>query len=207
MLAYKTVSGTKNYKKAMHLLIQLLAFCLSIIGFWAALKFHNDKGIDNFYSLHSWLGLACLVLFGIQVCFQILLFILYNFFFFYFFSFSIFFFGKEGFSHSSHKRYMHSIHCHQLLHLGYVFKSFPWITHVMQPRAALTSSCVQQEEPAIISIFWNPHWLFVHIEVKGAPTPYPLKKKVLCLGLVLGLAKLLTMAFFPNCLCNLILLF
>ncbi|RWR81992.1 putative transmembrane ascorbate ferrireductase 2 [Cinnamomum micranthum f. kanehirae] len=66
MLAYKTVSGTKNYKKAMHLLIQLLAFCLSIIGFWAALKFHNDKGIDNFYSLHSWLGLACLVLFGIQ---------------------------------------------------------------------------------------------------------------------------------------------
>lgn len=95
MLAYKTVSGTKNYKKAMHLLIQLLAFCLSIIGFWAALKFHNDKGIDNFYSLHSWLGLACLVLFGIQVCFQILLFILYNFFFFYFFSFSIFFFFLE----------------------------------------------------------------------------------------------------------------
>ncbi|KAL0377829.1 UNVERIFIED_CONTAM: putative transmembrane ascorbate ferrireductase 2 [Sesamum radiatum] len=33
---------------------------------WAAWKFHIDKGIDNFYSLHSWLGLACLLLFGVQ---------------------------------------------------------------------------------------------------------------------------------------------
>lgn len=67
MLAYKTISGTKSFKKLVHLGLQFLAFCLSIIGVWAALKFHNDKGIDNFYSLHSWLGLACLFLFGIQV--------------------------------------------------------------------------------------------------------------------------------------------
>ncbi|KAK9272076.1 hypothetical protein L1049_002445 [Liquidambar formosana] len=67
MLAYKTVSGTKNLKKLVHLMLQFLAFCLSVIGVWAALKFHNEKGIDNFYSLHSWLGLACLFLFGIQL--------------------------------------------------------------------------------------------------------------------------------------------
>ncbi|KAJ6766424.1 CYTOCHROME B561-RELATED [Salix purpurea] len=66
MLAYKTVSGTKSFKKSVHLTLQCLAFCLSLIGLWAALKFHNDKGIDNFYSLHSWLGLACLLLFAIQ---------------------------------------------------------------------------------------------------------------------------------------------
>ncbi|KAF8011322.1 hypothetical protein BT93_J1812 [Corymbia citriodora subsp. variegata] len=66
MLAYKTVSGTKSFKKLVHLTLQLLAFCLSVVGIWAALKFHNDKGIDNFYSLHSWLGLACIFLFGIQ---------------------------------------------------------------------------------------------------------------------------------------------
>ncbi|KAK7838557.1 transmembrane ascorbate ferrireductase 2 isoform X1 [Quercus suber] len=66
MLAYKTVSGTKSFKKLVHLALQFIALCLSIIGVWAALKFHNDKGIDNFYSLHSWLGLACLFLFGIQ---------------------------------------------------------------------------------------------------------------------------------------------
>ncbi|GAB4831761.1 hypothetical protein Ancab_005773 [Ancistrocladus abbreviatus] len=66
MLAYKTMSGTKSFKKLVHLVLQFLAFCLAVIGVWAALKFHNDKGIDNFYSLHSWLGLACLLLFGIQ---------------------------------------------------------------------------------------------------------------------------------------------
>ncbi|KAK3003333.1 hypothetical protein RJ639_019276 [Escallonia herrerae] len=66
MLAYKTVTGTKNFKKLVHLTLQFLAFFLSIIGLWAAWKFHNDKGIDNFYSLHSWLGLACLFLFSIQ---------------------------------------------------------------------------------------------------------------------------------------------
>ncbi|XP_010435776.1 PREDICTED: probable transmembrane ascorbate ferrireductase 2 isoform X2 [Camelina sativa] len=42
------------------------AFILSLIGVWAALKFHIDKGIENFYSLHSWLGLACLFLFAFQ---------------------------------------------------------------------------------------------------------------------------------------------
>ncbi|KAL9249936.1 Transmembrane ascorbate ferrireductase 2-like protein [Drosera capensis] len=66
MLAYKTVSGSKRWKKLVHLVLQSLAFFLALIGVLAALKFHIDKGIDNFYSLHSWLGLACLFLFGIQ---------------------------------------------------------------------------------------------------------------------------------------------
>ncbi|GFZ18967.1 cytochrome B561-1 [Actinidia rufa] len=66
MLVYKTVSGNKSFKKLVHLSLQFLAFCFGLIGVWAALKFHIDKGIDNFYSLHSWLGLACLSLFGIQ---------------------------------------------------------------------------------------------------------------------------------------------
>ncbi|CAI9276811.1 unnamed protein product [Lactuca saligna] len=66
MLAYKTISGTKTYKKVIHLSLQFLAFILSLIGLWAVWKFHNDKGIGNFYSLHSWLGLASLLLFAIQ---------------------------------------------------------------------------------------------------------------------------------------------
>ncbi|CAL9072909.1 unnamed protein product [Musa textilis] len=66
ILAYKMMPGTKSFKKAVHLSIQFLALCLGLIGTWAALKFHNDKGIDNFYSLHSWLGLACILLFSIQ---------------------------------------------------------------------------------------------------------------------------------------------
>ncbi|KAK9700156.1 hypothetical protein RND81_08G220400 [Saponaria officinalis] len=66
MLAYKTVPGTKGFKKLIHLVLQCLAFLLAVIGVWAAWKFHSDKAIDHFYSLHSWLGLACLLLFTIQ---------------------------------------------------------------------------------------------------------------------------------------------
>ncbi|KAK9114786.1 hypothetical protein Syun_021583 [Stephania yunnanensis] len=66
MLAYKSVSGTKIFKKRVHLVLQFLALILSLIGLYAAWKFHIDKGIDNFYSLHSWLGLACLFLFVCQ---------------------------------------------------------------------------------------------------------------------------------------------
>ena len=53
MLTYKTVSGTKSFKKVVHLTLQFVAFCLSLIGVWAAYKFHNDKGIDNFYSIQE----------------------------------------------------------------------------------------------------------------------------------------------------------
>ncbi|XP_074557684.1 transmembrane ascorbate ferrireductase 2-like [Curcuma longa] len=66
ILAFKTMPGTKSFKKTVHLSIQFLGLCLGLIGAWAALKFHNDKGIDNFYSLHSWLGIACLLLFSVQ---------------------------------------------------------------------------------------------------------------------------------------------
>lgn len=66
MLAYKSVSGTKGLKKLVHLTLQFLSFICGLIGLWAAWKFHNDRGINNFYSLHSWLGLACLFLFAIQ---------------------------------------------------------------------------------------------------------------------------------------------
>ncbi|XP_073309485.1 transmembrane ascorbate ferrireductase 2-like [Primulina huaijiensis] len=66
MIAYKALSGTKEFKKIVHLFLQFLALCFGVIGVWAAWKFHNEKGVDNFYSLHSWLGLACLFFFGIQ---------------------------------------------------------------------------------------------------------------------------------------------
>ncbi|KAL9231345.1 hypothetical protein vseg_006584 [Gypsophila vaccaria] len=66
MLAYKTIPGTKAFRKLIHLALQFVAFFLAVIGVWAAWKFHSDKAIDHFYSLHSWLGLACLFLFTIQ---------------------------------------------------------------------------------------------------------------------------------------------
>ncbi|MCD9646875.1 hypothetical protein HAX54_037116 [Datura stramonium] len=56
---YKTVSRNKSFRKSVHLFLQFMAFFLSLVGLWAAWKFHNDKGIDNFYSLHSCGLLVC----------------------------------------------------------------------------------------------------------------------------------------------------
>ncbi|XP_057768495.1 transmembrane ascorbate ferrireductase 2-like [Salvia miltiorrhiza] len=66
MLAYKTLSGTKNFKKLVHLSLQLLVFFLSIIGVVVVWKNRIERRKENFYSLHSWLGLLSLFLFGIQ---------------------------------------------------------------------------------------------------------------------------------------------
>uniref|UniRef100_A0ACD5ZX73 Uncharacterized protein n=2 Tax=Avena sativa TaxID=4498 RepID=A0ACD5ZX73_AVESA len=66
ILAYKTVSGTKKLKKLVHLSLQFIAMILSIVGLWAVWKFHNEKAIDHLYTLHSWLGLSCIILFSIQ---------------------------------------------------------------------------------------------------------------------------------------------
>ncbi|BBN03961.1 transmembrane ascorbate-dependent reductase [Marchantia polymorpha subsp. ruderalis] len=66
ILVYKTLSGTKRSKKLVHMSLQAIAFLLALVGIWAALKFHLDSNIDNFYSLHSWLGIFTVVLFFIQ---------------------------------------------------------------------------------------------------------------------------------------------
>ncbi|TVU06311.1 hypothetical protein EJB05_49518 [Eragrostis curvula] len=66
LLAYKTVPGTKKLKKLVHLALQFLAMLLSLIGLWAVWKFHDERKIDHLYTLHSWLGLSCVVFFSLQ---------------------------------------------------------------------------------------------------------------------------------------------
>lgn len=67
MLAYKTLPGTKSFKKLVHLSLQFLVFLLGVIGVVVVWKNRIERGKENFYSLHSWLGLLSLFLFGIQV--------------------------------------------------------------------------------------------------------------------------------------------
>ncbi|XP_063359383.1 plasma membrane ascorbate-dependent reductase CYBRD1 isoform X2 [Cydia splendana] len=54
------------YVKLLHAIFHALAFPCIVIGFLAVLDYHNKKGINNFYSLHSWIGLTAMGLFGIQ---------------------------------------------------------------------------------------------------------------------------------------------
>ena len=67
ILVFKSVGGTKRFKKAVHLNLQGVAILTGFLGILAALKFHLDKGIPNFYSLHSWLGILTFVLYSFQV--------------------------------------------------------------------------------------------------------------------------------------------
>lgn len=49
------------------MLLHAVALFLGSVGIYAAFKFHNESGIDNLYSLHSWVGLGTICLYGIQV--------------------------------------------------------------------------------------------------------------------------------------------
>lgn len=53
--------------KLTHLILHAIATVLGAFGIYCAFKFHNDSGIANLYSLHSWLGIGTISLYGIQV--------------------------------------------------------------------------------------------------------------------------------------------
>ncbi|KAI0493748.1 hypothetical protein KFK09_023873 [Dendrobium nobile] len=66
IISYKVLPWSKEVRKLIHLILHAIAIGLGVLGIWAAFKFHNDSGIANLYSLHSWVGLGTIVLYGIQ---------------------------------------------------------------------------------------------------------------------------------------------
>ncbi|KAI3714411.1 hypothetical protein L1987_73013 [Smallanthus sonchifolius] len=57
--------GSRKRKKRMHLWLQGVALASGVFGIWT--KFQGTEGVvANFYSLHSWMGLLCVSLFGAQ---------------------------------------------------------------------------------------------------------------------------------------------
>ncbi|KAH7650737.1 Ascorbate ferrireductase (transmembrane) protein [Dioscorea alata] len=66
ILAYRWMRRwSRGARKLMHLAMQGVALGFGVLGIWA--KFKGNVGImNNFYSLHSWMGLACLFLFSAQ---------------------------------------------------------------------------------------------------------------------------------------------
>lgn len=53
--------------KLTHLILHAIATVLGALGIYCAFKYHNDSGIANLYSLHSWLGIGTIALYAIQV--------------------------------------------------------------------------------------------------------------------------------------------
>ncbi|KAF4109229.1 plasma membrane ascorbate-dependent reductase CYBRD1 [Onychostoma macrolepis] len=58
---------SKQMMKLIHAGLNLLAFILAIISVVAVFDFHNAKNIPNMYSLHSWIGLAAVILYPAQI--------------------------------------------------------------------------------------------------------------------------------------------
>ncbi|XP_023756090.1 probable transmembrane ascorbate ferrireductase 4 [Lactuca sativa] len=65
ILVPRWLPGSRKRKKMVHLWLQGVALTSAIFGIWT--KFQGREGvIANFFSLHSWMGLLCVSLFGAQ---------------------------------------------------------------------------------------------------------------------------------------------
>ncbi|KAL4569304.1 hypothetical protein LXL04_024940 [Taraxacum kok-saghyz] len=65
ILVHRWLPGSRKRKKRVHLWLQGVALASAIFGIWT--KFQGREGVvANFYSLHSWMGLLCVSLFGAQ---------------------------------------------------------------------------------------------------------------------------------------------
>ncbi|XP_024438028.2 transmembrane ascorbate ferrireductase 1 isoform X4 [Populus trichocarpa] len=66
IMSYKSLPLKKEVKKGIHLVLHAIAIILGSVGIAAAFKNHNESNIANLYSLHSWLGISIISLYGIQ---------------------------------------------------------------------------------------------------------------------------------------------
>uniref|UniRef100_A0A5B7A339 Putative ascorbate-specific transmembrane electron transporter 1 n=1 Tax=Davidia involucrata TaxID=16924 RepID=A0A5B7A339_DAVIN len=68
IMAYKTAPGmSRKVQKLFHLIMHLVALLAGIVGIYAVFKFHHELEIPDMYTLHSWLGMSTISLFGLQV--------------------------------------------------------------------------------------------------------------------------------------------
>ncbi|XVE91838.1 hypothetical protein REPUB_Repub01dG0046000 [Reevesia pubescens] len=66
MMVYKTLQATHYVQKVVHMILQIVAFVLGVVGICAVFKFHDMTKIEDLYSLHSWIGIATISLFALQ---------------------------------------------------------------------------------------------------------------------------------------------
>ncbi|KAK9118042.1 hypothetical protein Scep_016135 [Stephania cephalantha] len=66
IMVYKMVPSTKKVQKLVHLILHLVALALGIVGITAIFKFQHDVQLGNLRTLHSWLGIGTISLYGLQ---------------------------------------------------------------------------------------------------------------------------------------------
>uniref|UniRef100_A0A3P8Z1G6 Plasma membrane ascorbate-dependent reductase CYBRD1 n=1 Tax=Esox lucius TaxID=8010 RepID=A0A3P8Z1G6_ESOLU len=58
---------SKLMMKFIHAGLNILAFVFTVVSLVAVFDFHNSQNIPNMYSLHSWVGLAAVILYTLQL--------------------------------------------------------------------------------------------------------------------------------------------
>ncbi|KAK7308616.1 hypothetical protein VNO77_42235 [Canavalia gladiata] len=66
IMTYKTLPGKRRLVKVVHLLLHLIALLAGVLGIIAVFKSKKNAGLANMYTLHSWLGISTICLFGLQ---------------------------------------------------------------------------------------------------------------------------------------------
>uniref|UniRef100_A0A1J3F069 ascorbate ferrireductase (transmembrane) n=1 Tax=Noccaea caerulescens TaxID=107243 RepID=A0A1J3F069_NOCCA len=74
IISYKSLPLEKSVKKLIHLILHAISLSLGIWGICAAFKNHNESGIPNLYSLHSWIGIGVISLYAFQWLYSFILF-------------------------------------------------------------------------------------------------------------------------------------
>lgn len=67
MMAYKTVMAEHKVQKYVHGFFHLVALCSGIWGICAVFRYHDMAKLDDMFSIHSWIGLTTIILYGLQV--------------------------------------------------------------------------------------------------------------------------------------------
>ena len=68
IMAYKSFPAKRKLQKAFHATLHLIALLAGVVGVYTAFKFKYEVGDKDMASLHSWLGMITICLFGLQVC-------------------------------------------------------------------------------------------------------------------------------------------
>ncbi|KAL6885828.1 hypothetical protein ACP4OV_010089 [Aristida adscensionis] len=66
ILTYRSLPVSRGARKKAHLALHGAGLAAGVLGVYAVFKFHVESGIPNLYSLHSWLGVATVSLYGLQ---------------------------------------------------------------------------------------------------------------------------------------------
>jgi len=67
-IAYRVFRSQDKFQvKLLHGCIHTGAFIFAVVGMVNVFNFHNKQKIPNMYSMHSWIGMATLVLFACQL--------------------------------------------------------------------------------------------------------------------------------------------